>query len=132
MIIAYLIINALIAAIFSGILIAIIGRPTAKSKGLGFLFYFVLLFLAMWAGALWITPFGPVIYGAAILPILMVAVLISLLIVVSAMTPFERDTLRTPTTPGERKAVMVAFGVFFWIVVVVLIGMILGGYMFVV
>ena len=130
-ILSYVLINAILSVVFAGLLTGIVGRPTAKNRGLAFGFYFVLLFLVNWAGALWIAPFGPIIYGAAILPMVLGALGGSLLIGVAAMTPFERDACETPIVTREKKSVLVTFGVFFWLTVIILFAMIVGGYMYV-
>jgi hypothetical protein len=120
-ILSYLILNAIVSLLFAGLLAGVVGRPAVQNRRLGLIFYFILLFVANWAGALWIAPFGPMIYGASILPIVLVAVGASLLIGVSALTPYERDACATPVGFS-------VFGVYFWLTLVILAVVILGRY----
>jgi hypothetical protein len=79
---------------------------------------FVMIFLATWAGGVWLAPIGPAIWGLDILSFVIVGVLIALLL--TAVMP-----RRPPRTRGEalrqedsrRQAARTA-NVFFWILIV--------------
>lgn len=90
--------------------------------------FVLVLFLASWAGGLWISPFGPVLFGVSWLPFIFVAVIFGLLL---AAVPPERP----PRTPGEafvqaeeKRAARQAFDVFFWILLIVLLLAVISGY----
>ena len=50
------------------------------SWGGGLILFFLILFLATWAGGMWITPFGPVWQGIVWLPFIFVGLLLALLL----------------------------------------------------
>ena len=74
-----------IAGIVTALFALLLGRrgPWASSP-----LFFLLIFLAAWAGGVWITPVGPSVWGLYWLPFLVVAVLFALLL--AAVTPPER------------------------------------------
>jgi hypothetical protein len=89
---------------------------------------FLVMFLSMWAVAVWFRPVGPDLGGAYWLPAFIVGVLLALLF--GAIAPPERPTPGTPAkgnedlVPEERKGV-VAMGFFFWGLLIVLLIIIL-------
>lgn len=153
-----LLIALLVALLFVGLLVGLVGwgrrdrtattgttaATTPRGEGSSaaawgvILFLFVILFLGIWAGGVWIEPFGPEAWGVAWLPFLFVGLILAL--VVAAAAPPVR---RTPTTgraatrqvgpvgsgPGSEpapekarherqgEALAVSFGVFFWLLV---------------
>src|ERR1035437_6890015 len=95
-----------------------------------YLFFFI-IFLVSWAEQLWVTPFGPVIWGISLLPLIFVAVIFSFLIIALSPPP------NPPTTPADNKTVsepepedesVFAMGMFFWLLIVTLITSIAIGY----
>ncbi|MBD3322774.1 MAG: hypothetical protein GF350_16860 [Chitinivibrionales bacterium] len=82
-----LLIAALLTAIFSFAL------RIARTKEI--LFFFFILFLATWAGGLWLVPFGPYLWGIRIFPFLFFALVIALL-----LAGFSHPWYR-PRTRGE-------------------------------
>jgi hypothetical protein len=74
---------ALVIAAVLTIIFAVGFRRQGWGTGL-FLFFFI-LFLATWAGGLWISPFEPLFYGVPLLSFLFVAIIIALLL--TALTP---------------------------------------------
>ena len=87
-----------IALALAGILAAFTGdRRTRRTGALPlFLFLFFLLLMTTWAGGVWMTPFGPVLWGAYWLPFLAVAVIVALLL--AALMP----PARPPARPERR------------------------------
>lgn len=91
----------------------------------GSLFAFLgILVLAGLAAQAWVLPFGPTIYGAPWLSALVVILLFSLLI--AAATPPRSPRERPVVSEAERDitetstAGVIAFGVFFWLFLIVL------------
>lgn len=97
-----------------------------RSRGPWGVFWVLLLilFLAGWAGRLWITPAEPLSWGFGWIPVIFFVLIIALLI--AAANPTERDRRRSqkleaesqsqPTDP-EREA-GAAFGIFFWFLLI--------------
>ncbi len=126
----YLIFILVFALILSMILSWGLGwRHPARSDpaGVSFLFLFLILLFTMWAGSVWIRPWGPMIYNTPWLEILLIGLFVSLLILAVA-APIRRG--RTPSEPEaettEEAVAATAFGLFFWILILgLLIGMII-------
>jgi small-conductance mechanosensitive channel len=87
---------------------------------------FVTIFLASWAGYLWINPFGPMVLGVSVAPIFVVG-LIFAFILAAVSVPQPRFKRKTPETE-EADSATVAIGIFFWIVLIILIVAIAAGY----
>jgi len=98
----------------------------------GLLFFFVLLFFAIWAGGLWMAPLGPPVWGAPWLSFLLVALFLFFLF--AALTPAAprppRRDIKTGKPIMEEADVLasVVMGVFFWLAVIMLIVAIVFGY----
>lgn len=91
--------------------------------------FLLVIFLVTWAGGLWLTPFGPTVFDVAWLPFLFVGLIVTLLLV--AVVP----PARPPRTYGEavaeaqaEEAVIAAFSIFFWILLIGLFLTIILGY----
>jgi hypothetical protein len=116
------------ALLFTAIFTLGFRRPGPWSSVLTF---FVIVFLAAWAGSLWLSPAGPVFVGIYWLPIIMVALLFALLL--SAMVPPRPPTQRVETisqVKQEEKAVQRMYNVFFWTLLAGFIAIIILGYAF--
>ena len=94
----------------------------------GIAIFYVVIFLATWAGGLWIMPFGLAVAGVQWLPYLLIGLMVALLI--AAVMPDRRETYVRDEGTGERlqAASEIALGAFFWLLLVVLILAILAGY----
>lgn len=136
-----------IALLLSALFVAALGwrRPgTAGDDQAGgaLLFFFVLL-LATWAGGVWLTPFGPPVFGVIWLPFLVVGLLVALTL--AALVPTGEERWRWPRTRGEAQAmgrtattqreasyaaaqVAAGLGLFFWLLVVALALLVLLAY----
>lgn len=94
-----------------------------------FFFFFIIIFLATWAGGLWLTPIGPSIGGVFLLPFLLVGAVFALLL--AAATPAEKPTsieLKTRQQVEKEKKIETAVSIFFWILIVALAVAIIFGY----
>lgn len=91
--------------------------------------FFVIVFLASWIGGLWIAPVGPVVSGIYWLPFVVVGIIVALLL--AALSPPSREerlrrlrqTRGEPVTTEESTAgaLLAGFGIFFWILMLVLL-----------
>ena len=88
---------------------------------------FVLLFLAIWALSALLTPFGPVTWGVAFLPFLWVWLFIMLLLLAAA-PPARPPVSRTDPGEAEAESESVALGLFFWVLLIVLVVSLFWGY----
>lgn len=112
-----------IAGLVTAAFALLFGRrgPWARSS-----LFFLLIFLAAWAGGVWITPIGPPMWGVYWLPFLVVAVLFAFLL--AAATPPERPPRsRIEAWEQEREMATTALVVetFFWLLLVSLVLIIL-------
>lgn len=115
----------LIALILSSVLTWGFGwRHPARREPVGasLLFIFLILALSMWAAGGWIAPFGPVWYGTAFVDFLLIGLFVCLLVLALA------EPKRPPVTGREAveevresETVAVVFGMFFWVLVIVLL-----------
>jgi hypothetical protein len=79
------------ALLVAAILAPVLGRCRLTRAG-GWVFFmllFVLLLGFVWAGGVWLLPFGPLLWGAYLLPFLAVGFLLALL--VAALLPVDRS-----------------------------------------
>jgi 4-hydroxybenzoate polyprenyltransferase len=98
-----------------------------------FLVFLLLVFLAAWAGGVWFSPADPLGSNWYWLPFLISALIIALL--VTAAVPSDRDHMRIKKTqrlgqPEEATESEVVLGLFFWILVILLIGSIFFRYFY--
>ena len=101
--------------------------------GPGLLFFLLILFLATWAGGLWVTPFGPVMWGASWLPFLLVGLFFALLLTALIPPSGERSMAEEPPPPHEverrHESSIIAINIFVWILVLALLIVILAAYL---
>jgi hypothetical protein len=82
--------------------------------------FFMVIFLAAWAGGLWISPAGPVFLGIYWLPVVLVAFLVGLLLAaISPRRPRHVQTISEAREEAEEKrAVERVFNSFFWVLLI--------------
>ncbi len=113
----------IVALILSFVLVGIFGqrrRGDEEFLAPPSIFLFLILFLATWAGGIWVEPFGPAAYGVVWLPFLLVGLIFAILLM-AILPPLRRGG--PPPPSEERDAAKVsaaALGGFFWILLVVL------------
>lgn len=91
--------------------------------------FLVVVFLAAWAGSLWLSPAGPAFIEIYWLPILIIAFIVALLL--AAVTPPPKAPSNVETISQvhkEETATETAFDIFFWILLISLLILILLGY----
>ena len=82
--------------------------------------FFLVVFLASWAGGVWFYPFGPVLWGTSFLPFLLVGLIIALLLAAAAPTRREESTVELVDREKrhkERASAARALSLFFWVLV---------------
>lgn len=109
----YIIPAALVLTLFIIALFALALKKPLR----GFSLFFLIVFLITWTGQLWITPFGPVAWGIAWIPLIFICLLFSFLILALSSTVTPRKARNT----DKEDAPVIAAGVFFWLLLVVLI-----------
>lgn len=97
-------------------------------KRTGIFWVFLILFLATWAGGIWIRPFGPTLWGLHWLTFLLVGVLIALFLALSAPRRAPRgrhETLdmleRLEKEEKFEEATYITLGIFFWVLLAFLL-----------
>lgn len=115
--------------IIVAVLTAVFGAGFGRRRGSSLLAFFLILFALTWATGLWVVPFGVPVMGTYWLPFLTLGVLFSILLLALAqpVRPVEEEEVnprqREAATPDRE-----AFGVFFWILMVLLFLAIIAGY----
>ena len=112
----------LISLLLTFLFFLLSGRGSWRSL---FLFFFI-IFLVTWTGQFWITPFGPIIWGVSLLPLVFVALIFSLLIIALSTPEKVSSDKKTGTTAEEEY--FFETGMFFWILIVILLTSIVIGY----
>jgi hypothetical protein len=77
---------------------------------------FLMLFLAAWAGGVWLSPLGPRFFGGYVLPFFIVAFVIALVIAASTH-PGRRASVTGAPADDLATASLVGASVFLWVVV---------------
>jgi hypothetical protein len=105
-----LVVALLLTAVFS------LGFRNPGPWGVWWVFLLV-IFLAAWAGGVWVTPFGPPLFDTYWLPILFVGLFFALLL--AAIPPYPRPTYEpgVPPAGGTAEGAAVALGTFFWVLI---------------
>lgn len=91
--------------------------------------FFLVIFLAAWAGGLWISPAGPVFIGIYWLPIILVAFIFAVLL--AAVSPLQTRQPKVETVSQVEKQETAAekvFDAFFWLLLFSLVIAIILGY----
>lgn len=115
-----MIVSTIITAFIFAFLFTLIFTLGLRRKGpwANFWLFFVIVFLAVLAGGLWMTPAGPAVWGVNWLPMFIIALLVSLLL--AASTPVERPRTMTEAMrrAEEEDAVVAVLGIFFWVMII--------------
>jgi hypothetical protein len=102
-----------------------------RSLGGGLIVFFLVLFLATWAGGVWITPFGPVWWGVSWLPFIFVGLVIALLLT-ATMAPDRirpREGGGVNLEPRSDVDSLAVFDAFMWVLICGLLVAIIMGYL---
>ena len=109
--------HLLFALVIALILAAVFGAGIRRHRwGADLMFFFILLFLFTWAGGIWITPFGPYVWGVPFFSFFLVGLLFALLL--AALIPGSaRSTDPRENIQAEREAA-IAVDALFWVLIV--------------
>jgi hypothetical protein len=125
--------NIIIAALAVAFILTILFSVLLKNKGPwgGLWVVFIIIFLASWAANLWIHPIGPQIAGVSFVPLVIVGIIIT--VILAAVTrPATRNkpakVEAEQQEPPKEAVNAVTAGVFYWVLLVILIFTIIGGY----
>ena len=117
---------ALCSALLVSALIGLAMRR--KMERTGFFWFFLILFLATWAGGIWIGPLGPSFRGMHWLPYVLVAIAVGFLLAAVAPRRAPRGRIETLEMLEEieqerklEKLTFISLGLFFWMAIFVLI-----------
>jgi hypothetical protein len=133
-----IILEVLIALTISLLLSSVFALATRRGgRRTGLFWLFLIIFLAAWAGGIWLRPFGPTLWGIHWLAFLLVGLILALIIAVSApgRPPKGRhETLdmleRIRKEKEMEKLAYITLNTFFWVVVLALFVVIIIRYIF--
>jgi lysylphosphatidylglycerol synthetase-like protein (DUF2156 family) len=92
--------------------------------------FFLAVFLTAWAGGIWVTPPGPTVGTVRLFPFIMVGTILALLL--AAVAPhrhFVADRGKAVEERTTEKNANRTLNVFFWLLLILLIGTIIAGYL---
>jgi hypothetical protein len=136
-----ILLDIMMALIVAIILSAIFALSTWRgNKKSGFIWLFLIIFIATWAGGIWLRPFGPKLWGLHWLSFLLIGFLVALFL--SLKTPSNhpprgrRETLdmleRIKQEKEIQKMTYVTINLFFWVLLAALVAAIILRYVFVI
>jgi Ca2+/Na+ antiporter len=126
---------SLVVALVLCVIFALITR--GKVRRTGFVWFFLLVLVATWAGGVWIRPFGPAINDVRWLQFLVVGLLVILMFALFAPLKPPRgrhdtlDQLKEIARQKElTKVTYITLSIVFWVILVILILAIILRYVF--
>ena len=92
--------------------------------------FLLVIFLAAWAGGLWISPAGPAFAGIYWLPIMLVAFIFAILLAAVPPPRSHRPKVKAGSQVEKKEsAAEKVFNIFFWVLLVSLVMAIILGYL---
>jgi uncharacterized protein YybS (DUF2232 family) len=120
----------LIAAIISGVVFTAIfaigfrrGGPWSSLPP-----FFIIVFLGAWAGALWLKPLGPAVFGVSWLNFLLVGLFVSLVLAAAEPCPAPIYYKKRGQKQPDEASALATLDVFFWLLVILLAVAVVWGY----
>ncbi|MGD9060344.1 MAG: hypothetical protein PVF72_07885, partial [Desulfobacterales bacterium] len=117
---------SLVVALVLCVIVALVTRK--KVRRTGFVWFFLFVLMATWAGGVWIRPFGPALSDVRWLQFLVVGLLVVLMFALFAplKTPQGRqDTIDQLEEIARQKELTqmtyITLGIVFWVIFVILI-----------
>lgn len=106
-----------------------------KRNRIGFIWFFLIVLMATWAGGVWLKPFGPAVDGVRWLPFLTIGIFFAFLIAFFGprKPPHgRRETIdKLEEIAREKELEQITYNtlhVFFWIVFIALVGAVIARY----
>lgn len=123
----------LVYALFFALLLSALFIVLFRTKGpwSSVVIFFLVIFLATWAGGAWLAPFGPAPWGIPFLPFLLVGLVLALLLAAATPSAEEESTveLEDPKEMREERATAArTLGLFFWVLIGTLLVIIIARY----
>ncbi len=111
-----------IAIILSVFLVSVFGwqRPGRTGFWPAMLFIFLIIFLASWAGGVWITPMGPTLGGVYWLSFVFVAI-IAALFLMALIPPRRTSSVKLEEESRSVEETEAVLGAFFWLFIIALV-----------
>lgn len=81
--------------------------------------YFFIIFLAIWAGGIWVSPVGPSLLGVYWLPFFVVGLTMGLLFAVALPRSKPRTRGEALRKADQERAAVEAFSLFFWGIILI-------------
>lgn len=122
---------ALVIAFLLTLVFAVAFRRTGPWASL--LVFFLIVFLAAWAGGIWIMPVGNTIFGIYWFPFFLVGLIFALVLAAAAAVserPSAAEVRGEPPVREERVTGRRSLDVFFWAFILILLLAIVLGYIF--
>jgi len=124
--------HLLIALLFA-VLFTVIFAAGFRRRGpwASLVLFFMIIFLATWAGGIWLHPIGRPLWGVHWMAFLFVGLVIALLLAAAVPSRQEESSVELVDPKKEkadRKAALGALGVFFWVLIIALIVAIIARY----
>jgi hypothetical protein len=113
--------NLLFAFLF-GLLITIVFSAGFNRKGPwnNIFTFFIIVFLATWAGGIWVLPFGPALFGVSWLPYLFISLAAGLILAASAAPQLTRKEKKIVDRKIDKEEKVKRYDIFFILIVVFL------------
>ena len=125
MFLVYLLFALLVSVLLTAIFLLGLGR---KQTWRSFLIFYLLVFLAAWAGGLWVTPVGPSVWGVYWVPFLFAGLLFALLLAATAPSRRPRSLREAAEQARQEEQVERAVGWLLWVLVAALVAAIIARY----
>ncbi len=113
----------IIAIVFSLVLTGLLGWRHPASEALtGTIFFVFFMFLLFgWVGGIWLTPFGPQLWGSYWVPFIIIPLLVGLLLIALVPpSPPPRTRREAMEEAAEEEAMASVLGMFFWILLILM------------
>jgi Ca2+/Na+ antiporter len=124
---------SLVVALILCVIVALVTRK--KVRRTGFVWFFLFVLMATWAGGVWIRPFGPALSDVRWLQFLVVGLLVVLMFALFAPLKPPRDRQDTIDQLEEiarqkelTQMTYITLGIVFWVIFVILIIAIIARY----
>jgi hypothetical protein len=120
---------AIAVSLFLTVVFAAVGRQAKSRKRV--LIFFLIVFFGAWAGGIWLTPIGPVFLGVYWLSFFVVGLVFALIlesVIVFSAPSAQAEPAAKKRDAKEEQEIESILGIFIWILLAVLAGAIVLGY----